>query len=34
MPSQVVRQYEAGDVAELQLRKGANGLSIEAVGEL
>jgi hypothetical protein len=34
MPSQVVRQYEAGDVAERQFRKGANGLSIEAVREL
>jgi hypothetical protein len=34
MTSQVVRQYEAGEVAELQLRKGANGLIIEAVREL
>jgi hypothetical protein len=34
MPSQVVRQYEAADVAEWQFRKGANGLSIEAVREL
>jgi hypothetical protein len=34
MRSQVVRQYEVGDVAERQLRKGANGLSIEAVREL
>jgi|GEM_PF-2970291 len=34
MPSQVVHQYEVGDVAELLLRKGANGLSIEAVREL
>jgi hypothetical protein len=34
MPSQVVRQYEVGDGAELPLRKGANGLSIEAVREL
>jgi hypothetical protein len=34
MRSQVVPQYEAGEVAERQLRKGANGLSIEAVREL
>jgi hypothetical protein len=34
MRSQVVRQYEAGDVAELLFRKGANCLSIEAVREL
>jgi hypothetical protein len=34
MRSQVVRQYKTGDVAESQLRKGANGLSIEAVREL
>jgi hypothetical protein len=33
MPYQVVRPYEAGDVADRQLRKGANGLSIEAVRE-
>jgi len=34
MPSQVVCQYEVRDVAERQLRNGANGLSIEAVREL
>jgi hypothetical protein len=34
MPSQVVRQYEVGDVVEWQLRRGANGLSMEAVREL
>jgi hypothetical protein len=34
MPSQVVPQYQVGDVAERQLRKRANGLSIEAVREL
>jgi len=34
MRSQVVRQYEVGDVVERQLRKGTNGLSIEAVREL
>jgi hypothetical protein len=34
MRSQVVRQYEGGDVAEWQFRKGANGLSMEAVREL
>ena len=34
MLSQVVRQYEARDVTQWQLREGANGLSIEAVREL
>jgi hypothetical protein len=34
MPSQVFRQYQVRDVAERQLRKGANGLKIEAVREL
>jgi hypothetical protein len=34
MQSQVVPQYEVGDVADRQFRKGANGLSIEPVREL